>query len=58
MSHEKEIESLHTGSTGQTELPRDRVKSMQVLLPDYDVLHNFIKVIGPTYGSLQYYKSS
>ena len=27
--HEKEIESLHTGSTGQTELPRDRVKAME-----------------------------
>ena len=25
--HEKEIESLHTGSTGQTELPRDRAVS-------------------------------
>ncbi len=47
MSHEKEIESLHTGSTGQTELPRDRVKAMQVLLPDYDVLHNFNEVIAP-----------
>ena len=36
--HEKEIESLHTGSTGQTELPRDRVKAMELLLPDNETL--------------------
>ena len=32
IQHEKEIESLHTGSTGQTELPRDRVKAMELVL--------------------------
>lgn len=30
LSHESEIEAQHTGSTGQTELPRDRVKAMEL----------------------------
>ena len=45
--HEKEIESLHTGSTGQTELPRDRVKAMELLLPDNDTLDRFNALITP-----------
>ena len=45
--HEKEIESLHTGSTGQTELPRDRVKAMELLLPDNETLERFNGLITP-----------
>ncbi len=45
--HEKEIEALHTGSTGQTELPRDRVKAMNILLPDIETLNRFNAVIAP-----------
>ena len=45
--HEKEIESLHTGSTGQTELPRDRIKMMELLLPDNETLDRFNAVIAP-----------
>ena len=45
--HEKEIESLHTGSTGQTELPRDRIKMMELLLPDDETLNRFNAVIAP-----------
>jgi len=45
--HEKEIESLHTGSTGQTELPRDRIKTMELLLPDNETLDRFNMVIAP-----------
>ena len=45
--HEKEIESLHTGSTGQTELPRDRVKAMELLLPDNETLDRFNGLITP-----------
>lgn len=44
-SHELEIEALHTGSTGQTELPRERVKSMQLLLPDKATLRKFNSII-------------
>jgi type I restriction enzyme S subunit len=45
--HEKEIESLHTGSTGQTELPRDRVKAIEILLPDKETLDRFNTLIAP-----------
>ena len=45
--HEKEIESLHTGSTGQTELPRERVKAMELLLPDDETLDRFNAIIAP-----------
>ena len=45
--HEKEIESLHTGSTGQTELPRDRVKMLKLLLPDDISLSRFNSIISP-----------
>ena len=45
--HEKEIESLHTGSTGQTELPRDRVKAIEILLPDKKTLDRFNTLIAP-----------
>lgn len=47
ISHEKEIESLNTGSTGQTELPRERVKAMELLLPDNDTLDRFNAIIAP-----------
>lgn len=47
ISHEKEIESLHTGSTGQTELPRERVKAMELLLPDNETLDRFNAIIAP-----------
>ena len=45
--HEKEIKSLHTGSTGQTELPRDRVKMLKLLLPDNISLSRFNSIITP-----------
>lgn len=45
--HEKEIESFHTGSTGQTELPKDRIRTMELLLPDNDTLDRFNTIIIP-----------
>ncbi len=45
--HEREIESLHTGSTGQTELPRDRVKGLELPLPDENTLDQFNSVVKP-----------
>lgn len=47
ISHEREIEALHTGSTGQTELSRERVKAMELRLPDNDTLARFNVVIAP-----------
>ena len=52
ISHEREIEALHTGSTGQTELPRDRVKAMELRLPDNDTLTRFNAVIAPIVSAI------
>ncbi len=52
ISHEREIEALHTGSTGQTELPRDRVKAMELRLPDNDTLTRFNDVIAPMVSAI------
>lgn len=46
--HEKYIESLHTGSTGQTELPRDRVKAIELVLPSEQELEEFNSVAKPS----------
>lgn len=45
--HESEIESLHTGSTGQTELPKERVKALELHLPDNGTLDRFNTLIAP-----------
>ncbi len=50
--HEREIESLHTGSTGQTELPRERVKSMLLLSPDNETLAEFNAAIAPMVATI------
>lgn len=47
LRHEVEIEALHIGSTGQTELPRDRVKAITLQLPDRDTLLQFNKMVRP-----------
>ena len=43
--HEREIESLHTGSTGQTELPRERIKAMELVVPDQETLAKFNAIV-------------
>ena len=45
--HEREIECLHTGSTGQTELPKERVKVLELHLPDNGTLDRFNTLIAP-----------
>lgn len=45
--HEKYIESLHTGSTGQTELPRDHVKAIRIVLPSEEELEKFNAIAAP-----------
>ena len=52
ISHEREIEALHTGSTGQTELPRDRVKAMELQQPDNDTLVRFNSIIKPIVSTI------
>lgn len=46
-SNEAMLEALHTGSTGQTELPRDRVANCHILIPDNDLLDLFCTLIEP-----------
>ena len=45
--HEREIECLHTGSTGQTELPKERMKALELHLPDNGTLDRFNTLIAP-----------
>lgn len=47
ISRESEIESMASGSTGQTELSRERLGSMSILLPDQDSLDLFSKILEP-----------
>ncbi len=47
LNNEREIEALHTGSTGQTELPRARVKTMPIILPDRETLTRLNEIVLP-----------
>ena len=42
-----EIENMAVGSTGQTELPRDRVKTMKIVVPDIATVQRFNSFIEP-----------
>ena len=42
-----EIENMAVGSTGQTELPKESVKTMQLILPDRASVQKFNKFIEP-----------
>ena len=48
LSRQDEIENLAVGSTGQTELPRERVKALPIIVPTHDIMSSFgekIKVL-------------
>lgn len=47
LNSEREIEALHTGSTGQTELPRARVQPKPLVIPDSDTLKKFDEMVIP-----------
>ena len=47
LSRQLEIENMAVGSTGQTELPRDRVKTMTIIVPSDDALTKFNYIIEP-----------
>ncbi|MGO4860491.1 restriction endonuclease subunit S [Atopobiaceae bacterium Sow4_H2] len=51
-ANESFIESLHTGSTGQTELPRGRVSSIRVLVPSPRALNQFNNFVSPMVGKV------
>lgn len=46
-SNEQLIESLHTGSTGQTELPKDRLASIRLLKPPSNILLRLNAIVKP-----------
>ena len=47
LSRQLEIENMAVGSTGQTELPRDRVKAMPIIIPAEDSMALFNSIIEP-----------
>jgi len=47
LSRQPEIENMAVGSTGQTELPKERVKSLPIMLPDENALIRFNAIIEP-----------
>ena len=47
LSRQLEIENMAVGSTGQTELPKERVKSLPIMLPDGNALIRFNAIIEP-----------
>lgn len=47
LSRQLEIENMAVGSTGQTELPRDRVKSLLIIIPSDETMDNFNHLIEP-----------
>ena len=47
LSRQLEIENMAVGSTGQTELPRDRVKVMTIIIPSQDSMIRFNSIIEP-----------
>ena len=53
LSRQDEIENMAVGSTGQTELPRDSVKAMSILLPCDTVLDQFGASIRAIAGRIQ-----
>ena len=53
LSRQDEIENMAVGSTGQTELPRESVKAMSILLPCDTVLDQFGASIRAIAGRIQ-----
>ena len=47
LNRQLEIENMAVGSTGQTELPRERVKAMPIIIPDDSVMEKFNNIIEP-----------
>jgi len=47
LQRESEFAAMASGSTGQTDLPRERLKAMECILPDAHTLLRFSQVIKP-----------
>lgn len=46
-SHERVFEEMQTGSTAQTDLPRERLKQMPIIQPDNATLKEFTSIVEP-----------
>jgi len=55
LTRQLEIENMAVGSTGQTELPRDRVKVMKIVIPEEKCLKKFNALIEPS--AIKMYKN-
>ena len=53
LARQDEIENMAVGSTGQTELPRDRVRAMSVICPPEQVMRSFGDVIEALSNTIQ-----
>jgi type I restriction enzyme S subunit len=47
LQRESEFASMASGSTGQTDLPRERLKAMECILPDVETLKNYSVIVKP-----------
>lgn len=47
LNRQSEIENMAVGSTGQTELPRDSVREMAMIIPTQPILEQFNEIIDP-----------
>lgn len=47
LQRESEFAAMASGSTGQTDLPRERLKAMECILPDAHTLQRFSQVLKP-----------
>ena len=56
MVHEPEIEGLQEGSTGQTELPRERLVNMPIKVPDSAFLNSFNDMVIPYFEMRLHYQ--
>lgn len=56
MVHEPEIEGLQEGSTGQTELPRERLVNMPIKVPGSSLLNSFNDMVIPYFEMRLHYQ--
>lgn len=52
ISHERTFEKMQTGSTSQTDLPRELLKQMEILLPSDEILNNYSSIIKPIFDMM------
>ena len=56
MTHEIDIENIQEGSTGQTELPRERLINMPIVIPTEESISEFNNMVAPLFELRMYYQ--